>query len=857
MLSDGTLSRVLADQLAVRYLRGVTRSRGTFHLRTLGRLALTDSAGREDSSLSTRPRKLAVLAWLALRPERRATRDRLIGVFWGDRDQDRARNSLSDAISHLRRVLGRDAIGTPASEVVVAADAPLRIDALELSTAAGRGDHGKVVDAYHGPFLDGFYIADAPQFDEWRDRERGRLERLFSKSAAVRCAELAAAGSWEECRAVADRWLEVEPAAGDAALLLLRATTAPGTHAAFAAALSAYESLVERLDRELGIAPDPSVTTFAKDIAERLSSAPSPVVVTEPHATEATASATASSRRAPRAWRRPTSIATLCVAAGAVGIATYKQPELDRHRVIVAAFQNETGDGALSQLGAVAADWVSRGLTETRAVEVADPLLSVARATPVDPRVIGRGARAGIVVVGSYARQGDSLAIDARVVDANSGRVLRTTTTAMAPVSEPLVAVNEIRQRIAGALAAEVDPVIARLVREASQPPTYDAYLAWVEGLDLFSRRDFSGSVRPFLHAAALDSSFVSPRIWAMAAYGNVGDFRHADSILQSVWPVRTRLAPLDRGLLGVWSGVIHGDRIEEYAASREMLAAAPGSELSLFIGGVAARAVNRPNEAAALIRRIPVETSSVLWDVYGTGLAEALHMAGRHDEELREATRRLSRQPGSMRAMLDQARALIAVGQVREAVEMANRILERGRDPSRTPGSAAREIADELVVHGHAAAALGVYGAVATGGREVTGDQAMTRMARISRSAALYRTGEFTSADSLIGTLLDSMPNDVALLEWRGMIAARRGDRLEAERTSERLRNLTTPYLHGANTLARAEIAVLLGNMAEAARLARQANAEGVTPVTLHLRPDLVPLLGYPAFKALLTPVG
>ena len=187
----------------------------------------------------------------------------------------------------------------------------------------------------------------------------------------------------------------------------------------------------------------------------------------------------------------------------------------------------------------------------------------------------------------------------------------------------------------------------------------------------------------------------------------------------------------------------------------------------------------------------------------------------------------------------------------------MANRILERGRDPSRTPGSAAREIADELAVHGHAAAALGVYRAVATWTRELPGDLAMTRLARLSQSAALYHSGELVAADSLVRTILDSMPNDVAFLGWHGAIAARRGDRLEAERTSERLANLTTPYLHGANTLARAEIAALLGNVAEASRLARQANAEGVTPVTLHLRPNLVPLLGYPAFKALVTPVG
>jgi DNA-binding SARP family transcriptional activator/TolB-like protein len=835
----------------------VTRSRETFHLRTLGRLALTDSAGREDPSLSTRPRKLAVLAWLALRPERRATRDRLIGVFWGDRDEDRARNSLSDAISHLRRVLGRDAICTPASEVVVADDASLRIDALDLTAAAARGDHGKVVDLYHGPFLDGFYIADAPEFDEWRDRERSRLERLFVKSAAACCAELAATGSWESCRAIAERWLAVEPASGDAALMVLRATGAPATHAAYAAVLSAYESLVQRLDRELGIAPDAGVTAFAKEVAQRLSSVPAPVHVSLARAPDAMAPTTATNRRDQRSWRRLASIAAAFVAVGAIAAAFYKQPELDRHRVIVAAFQNETGDTALSRLGAVAADWVSRGLAETHAVEVADPLLSMARDTPVDPRVLGRGARAGIVVVGSYARQGDSIAIDARLVDANTGRVLRATKTVTAPVSEPLVAVNEMRQRVTGALAAEVDPVITRLAREASQPPTYDAYLAWVEGLDLFSRKDFNASVRPFLQAAALDSSFVSPRIWAIAAYGNVGDFHHADSIFQAVWPMRTRLAPLDRGLLGVWSGVIHGDRMEEYAASREMLAAAPGSELSLFIGGVAARAVNRPNEAAALIRRIPVENSSVLWDVYGTGLAEALHMAGRPDEELREATRRLSRQPSSMRAMVDQARALVVAGRAHEAAEMASRILERGRDPSRPPASAAREIADELAVHGHAAAALGVYRAVAAWGRALPTDQATRRLVRLSLAAALYYSGELVAADSLVRVVLDSAPNDVSFLGWHGVIAARRGDRLEAARTSERLANLTTPYLHGANTLARSEIAALLGNVAEASRLARQAIAEGVTPFTLHLRPNLVPLLGDPAFKALVTPIG
>src|SRR3954469_21091088 len=76
-----------------------------FELKTFGGLALLDPAGASDSSLASRPRKLAVLSWLLLRPRRTATRDTIVGVFWAERDEQRALNSLSDAVSHLRRVL--------------------------------------------------------------------------------------------------------------------------------------------------------------------------------------------------------------------------------------------------------------------------------------------------------------------------------------------------------------------------------------------------------------------------------------------------------------------------------------------------------------------------------------------------------------------------------------------------------------------------------------------------------------------------------------------------------------------------------------------------------------------------------
>ena len=190
---------------------GLTPRAKRFRLLTFGRMALLEAMTVEEPTLATRPRKLAVLAWLALRPGRRATRDLIIGVFWGGRDEERARNSLSDALSHLRRVLGRNSIRTQAGDVAVDTETTLDVDALELIAAANAGEHQRVTTLYAGPFLDGVEVDDAPEFGDWRDRERARFAAIFARSAAVRCSELARTRQWDACRELSERWLGAEP----------------------------------------------------------------------------------------------------------------------------------------------------------------------------------------------------------------------------------------------------------------------------------------------------------------------------------------------------------------------------------------------------------------------------------------------------------------------------------------------------------------------------------------------------------------------------------------------------------------------------------------------------------------------
>ncbi|MGH7733516.1 MAG: AfsR/SARP family transcriptional regulator, partial [Gemmatimonadales bacterium] len=130
----------------------------------------------------TRRRKLALLTLLALSP-RPLTRDRLTATFWGDQDDDRARHSLADTLSHLRRVLGKDAVTLRQEEISLGNDIPLAVDALEFRAAVAARDPVRATSIYGGAFLDGVHISDAVDFDDWASREREQLARTFADAA--------------------------------------------------------------------------------------------------------------------------------------------------------------------------------------------------------------------------------------------------------------------------------------------------------------------------------------------------------------------------------------------------------------------------------------------------------------------------------------------------------------------------------------------------------------------------------------------------------------------------------------------------------------------------------------------------
>ena len=247
-------------------------------LRTLGRAALIDANGHEVDDLRSRPRKLALLAYLAI-AGRAVPRAQLVELFWGDRDEERARASLSEALSHLRRTLGRDALPAYASDAGLAPGFPLSVDVLDLESAARAGEHDRVLALFRGPFLDGVHIPDAATFERWVERQRGRAADRYTSACAAAAQARLAAGDHEAAARLAGRWLDHQWESADAASILVRALAARGSADSLRRALAAYSRYAQRLADELAATPPPTLVAFAADLEHRLATmqrAPTP-----------------------------------------------------------------------------------------------------------------------------------------------------------------------------------------------------------------------------------------------------------------------------------------------------------------------------------------------------------------------------------------------------------------------------------------------------------------------------------------------------------------------------------------------------------------------------------------------------
>ena len=224
-----------------------------FELQTLGGLDLRARDGAELRGLLAQPKRLALLIYLAVaQPRGFHRRDTLLALFWPELDQGRARAALRKAVLVVRHGLGPGALVGRGDEELGLADGVVSCDAIGFERAVGERRFGDALDLYRGDLLEGFFIAGAPQFERWVERERSRLREQAASAAWALAEESAARAQDVLVVQWARRALDFTPKDESALRRLITLFYRMGDRAA---ALRAYNEFAARLLEECGVRP--------------------------------------------------------------------------------------------------------------------------------------------------------------------------------------------------------------------------------------------------------------------------------------------------------------------------------------------------------------------------------------------------------------------------------------------------------------------------------------------------------------------------------------------------------------------------------------------------------------------------
>lgn len=396
-------------------------------LRVLGTLDLKGTDGRAVHSILAQPKRLALLAYLALHTDG-ARRDSVVALFWPELDTAHARGALRQSLSFLRRELGDGNLNGHSDEAIAFEPKAVWCDAVAFEAACKAGQGARALQLYRGGFLDGCFVSGgSPELERWIAAERTRLAQLAVRAAADIVDRALQDGDLATAVQAARAAVALDPDDESALARLIALLDRSGDRAG---ALSAFETFRRHLQTEYDATPSPETDARIQAIRARQTPFADVAPARGPVATRPIA-----------AQRRSWSRVFWPVVAGAIAAVTIGWLVVSRtHRntVAVLPISNATGDTSLTYLADGLTGGVTAALSRIPGLRVTDT--------------------ADAVLAWTLRRQGDSLVLAVE---------LRAATTDAREWG------SEFPLSAAGALAAE-GRVVGDVVRQL-RPRTFDS----------------------------------------------------------------------------------------------------------------------------------------------------------------------------------------------------------------------------------------------------------------------------------------------------------------------------------------------------------------------------------------------
>jgi tetratricopeptide (TPR) repeat protein len=554
-----------------------------------------------------------------------------------------------------------------------------------------------------------------------------------------------------------------------------------------------------------------------------------------------------------------------------------KEPTPDPNLVLVTVFDNQTGFANMDPQGRAAADAIAEGISQMDGLDVHPVSALPERSGSREGEQVGyldiariqglaRQAGAGIVITGTryWVEQGPRFS--ARITDSQTGRLISSVSSDFGVIEKSdrgfrnyIEIIHDLRQKVMGVLAAKNDPYMSEIL--SLRPPTYEAYLESRLGWEYFAR-NYGQAIQHFEKAHELDSSFVFPLHMISIIYGNLRNYPEAQAVADRIDQMREHITEFDRFLLDFRLESLRGNLQKAMDVLRQAGKKFPNSMQILDTTGLVGLWLNRPKEALASLSKQDMEAVSKMtfamrtWSI-GRMIA-AYHMLGDYEKE-RETIKRAKELFPDMIWRTQEVRISAALGNMEDVQRYVDESLA-GLSNAGSPLSVLYEAAAELRVHGYIEEAQTIADKLADWAQKQMPADPTERQLR-GLANRLYLAQRWDEANDVYKKLAmnysDSY-NHIFYFAHQGCIAARKGNREDAFRISEKLESMDHPYMFGRHSYLRACIASLLGEKQQAVDLLNKAMREGFRyGIFVKQDQDLLPLKDFPPFQEFIKPKG
>jgi DNA-binding SARP family transcriptional activator/predicted Zn-dependent protease len=544
---------------------------------------------------------MGLLALVAAAGKRGVTRERIIGVLWGEVDEEPARHTLSQNLYTLRRETGRDWIAaTPELRL----DAGIASDVGEFQDAIAARDYARAAELYSGAFLEGFYLPGAPDFERWVEEERARL-----KSAALQALEAVAARAEADQSPDAIGWwrrlTELDPLRGRYAAGLMRSLAAAGDNASALVHVRSHRNLVKR---ELDAEVDPAVRALASTLKEPGPAAPA---LRPPAPTAAAADREPLPAPHTHPGRPPRRVVPLLLGVAILLVVVWQQL-----RPAAAARQPFLAVGAIraadsSGQGGVLRDMLATSLGSIRGLQV----VANSRLVELMPRGAdtipgattdaARRAGATEILEGELVPAGAGFGLTLRRVALGSGVVRQGYTIHAA---DPAQLIDSATAAIARDLGLASPSGAVATIRTSS--PT--AYALYEEGLRAAYQWDAAAAYRLMTAALEHDSAFAMAAYYAWFVSRGTVDDAEGNRLLRRAKRLAPRAIDRERLLIEGWVAGLDAPIADAVAIAETLTVRYPSDpDGQILLGTSQSEAGNWAASVAAFNRAVSLDSAA------------------------------------------------------------------------------------------------------------------------------------------------------------------------------------------------------------------------------------------------------